>query len=98
MNLALSGFEVLAASALAMGVLLLVRRWSPHGGHFEDTGRAAGVFTILATAFAVLFAFVVFLAFGSYDKSSTSADTEAQVVAQQFEIGADATGPPPPRS
>ena len=86
MNLALSGLEVLAVSALAMGALLLIRRWSPHGGHFEDTGRAAGVFTILATAFAVLFAFVVFLAYGSYDTSSTNADTEAQVVAQQFEL------------
>jgi hypothetical protein len=31
------------------------------------------VFSILATSFAVLFAFVVFFAFGSYDKSSSSA-------------------------
>ena len=65
--------------------LLLVRRWSPHGGHFGDTSRASGVFTILATFFAVLFAFVVLFAFESYDNSSSNAELEAQVVTQQFE-------------
>ena len=85
MNILLSTLIVVGASAAAVGALLMVRRWSPHGGHFGDTGRAVGVFTILATSFAVLFAFVVFFAFGSYDKSSSSAEIEAQVTMQQFE-------------
>jgi hypothetical protein len=76
---------VVGCSAAAVGVLLLVRHRSPHGGHFGDTSRASGVFSILATSFAVLFAFVVFFAFGSFDRSSASAETEAQVAAQQFE-------------
>ena len=43
------------------------------------------MFTILATFFAVLFAFVVLFAFESYDNSSSNAEVEAQVVTQQFE-------------
>lgn len=85
MNLAWSSFLVVVSAGAAMAALLLVRRRSPHGGHFDDTGRAAGVFSILATSFAVLFAFVVFLAYGSYDRSSASAESEAQAVTQQFE-------------
>jgi hypothetical protein len=85
MNLGISALVVVGTSALSIVALLLVRRWAPHGGHFGDTGRAVGVFTILATSFAVLFAFVVFFAFGSYDRSSSSAELEAQVTMQQFE-------------
>ena len=84
-NLWWSAFIVFASSALSIIALLLVRRFSPHGGHFDDTNRAVGVFTILATSFSVLFAFVVFFAFGSYDRSQTSAEIEAQVTTQQFE-------------
>ncbi len=85
MNLLLSSAIVVGSTAIAVGLLLLVRRRSPHGGHFEDTGRAAGVFSILATSFAVLFAFVVFFAFGTYDHASHSAEVEAEVALQQFE-------------
>lgn len=85
MNLWWSSLIVLASSAASIAALLLVRRFSPHGGHFGDTNRAVGVFTILATSFSVLFAFVVFFAFGSYDRSVNSAEVEAQVTTQQFE-------------
>jgi uncharacterized membrane protein len=85
MNLLWATLVVILSCAIAVVVLLVVRRFSPHGGHFGDSGPAAGVFTILATFFAVLFAFVVFFAFESYDRSSASAETEAQVVTQQFE-------------
>lgn len=74
MNLWWSSLIVVGSSAAAIVALLLVRRLSPHGGHFGDTNRAVGVFTILATSFSVLFAFVVFFAFGSYDRSATSAE------------------------
>lgn len=85
MNLLLGGAVIVAATAVAIILLLLLRRWSPHGGHFADTTRAAGVFTILATFFAVLFAFVVLFAFGAYDTASSAAAVEAGTVLQQFE-------------
>lgn len=85
MNLWWSSLIVLGSSAASIVALLIVRRLSPHGGHFGDTNRAVGVFTILATSFSVLFAFVVFFAFDSYDRSATSAEVEAQVTTQQFE-------------
>ena len=40
---------------------------------------------MLATGFAVLIGFVVFLAFESFDTSRTGAEAEARIVAQQFE-------------
>ena len=65
--------------------MLLVRRRAPEGSYFQDGDRAAGVFGVLATGFAVLLGFVVFLAFESYDTSRSGAETEAELVVQQFE-------------
>ena len=65
--------------------MLLVRRRAPAGSYFEDGDRAAGVFGVLATGFAVLLGLVVFLAFQSYDTSRSGAETEAEIVTQQFE-------------
>ncbi len=47
MNLWWAAAIVVTATAVAVLALLLIRRWAPHGGHFADTGRAAGVFGIL---------------------------------------------------
>jgi len=76
---------VVGAAAIGIAVMLLVRRRAPEGSYFEDGDRAAGVFGVLATGFAILAGFVVFLAFESYDTSRTGAESEAQIVAQQFE-------------
>ena len=65
--------------------MLLVRRRAPEGSFFADGDRAAGVFGVLATGFAVLIGFVVFLAFESYDTSRSGAESEARIVAQQLE-------------
>jgi hypothetical protein len=65
--------------------MLLVRRRAPEGGYFADGDRAAGVFGVLATGFAVLIGFVVFLSFESFDTSRSGAEAEARVVAQGFE-------------
>ena len=73
------------AVALAVGALLLVRRRAPEGGFFADGDRAAGMFGVLASGFAILLGFVVFLSFESFDSSRTGAETEAILVAQQFE-------------
>ena len=45
----------------------------------------AGVFGVLATGFAVLLGFVVFLVFESFDTSRSGAEAEAQIVREQFE-------------
>ena len=76
---------VVVVAAGAIAAMLLVRRRAPEGSYFEDGDRAAGVFGVLATGFAVLAGFVVFLAFESYDTSRSGAEAEARIVAQQFE-------------
>ncbi len=85
MSLVWAGLVVAAVMAVAITAMLLVRRRAPAGSYFEDGDRAAGVFGVLATGFAVLLGFVVFLAFESFDTSRGGAETEAQVVREQFE-------------
>ena len=85
MSLLWAGLVVAAVTAVAITAMLLVRRRAPAGSYFEDGDRAAGVFGVLATGFAVLLGFVVFLAFESFDTSRSGAETEAQVVREQFE-------------
>ncbi|MBB5791319.1 DUF4239 domain-containing protein [Jiangella mangrovi] len=85
MNIVVAAVVVIAVTAVAVGVMLLVRRGAPDGGYFHDGDRAAGVFGVLATGFAVLLGFVVFLAFTSYDAARVGAEDEALIVAQQVE-------------
>ncbi len=85
MNLVEAALVVAGVTVVAVAGMLLVRRRAPDGSYFEDGDRAAGVFGVLATGFAVLLGFVVFLAFQSFDTSRSGAGAEAQVVAEQFE-------------
>jgi len=85
MNVLLALIIVVASAAVGIGAILLVRRNAPDGSYFHDGDRAAGVFGVLATGFAVLLGFVVFLAFTSYDAARAGAESEAQIVAQQVE-------------
>ena len=85
MNLFTAGLIILGVAAVAIGAMLLVRRTAPEGSYFQDGDRAAGVFGVLSTGFAILLGFVVFLAFSSYDTSRAGAEHEAQIVAQQFQ-------------
>ena len=68
MNVFVALVVVVVATALAIGAILLVRRRAPDGSYFNDGDRAAGVFGVLATGFAVLLGLVVVLAFTSYDE------------------------------
>jgi hypothetical protein len=86
MNLLVAGLVVLVASGLAITALLFVRRNAPEGSYFNDGDRAAGVFGVLATGFAVLLGLVVVLAFTSYDESRAGAELEALTLAQQYEV------------
>lgn len=85
MNVVWGALVTMGVTALAVGAMLLVRRRAPEGSYFSDGDRASGVFGVLATGFSVLLGFIVFLAFTSYDRSRTGAETEALVVAQQFQ-------------
>ena len=85
MNIVAAALIVAVTTAVAVTAILLVRRRAPDGGYFNDGDRAAGVFGVLATGFAVLLGFVVFLAFTSYDSARTGAEAEATTVAQQVE-------------
>jgi hypothetical protein len=86
MNILVTVAVVSVSAALAVGAMLLVRRRAPEGSYFNDGDRAAGVFGVLATGFAVLLGLVVVLAFTSYDDARTGAATEALTVAQQYEV------------
>jgi hypothetical protein len=85
MNFFWAALIVVLVAVVAITAMLLVRRRAPEGSYFEDGDRAAGVFGVLATGFAVLLGFVVFLAFESFDTSRSGAVTEAQIIAQEFE-------------
>jgi hypothetical protein len=80
-----AGLIVVGVTAVAVAAMLVVRRTAPEGSYFEDGDRAAAVFGVLATGFAVLIGFVVFLAFESFDTSRSGAEEEARIVTQQYE-------------
>ena len=85
MNLLWAALIVVTVAAVTTTAMLLVRRRAPEGSYFEDGDRAAGVFGVLATGFAVLLGFVVFLALESFDTSRSGAITEAQIISEEFE-------------
>jgi Protein of unknown function (DUF4239) len=73
---------VAAAAGIAVGLMYLVRRRSRVDHFFIEIERGAGIFTFLGTAFAVLLAFVVLEAFGSFNDAKTGAEEEAISVVQ----------------
>ena len=82
-------FVAVAIIALAVAatitLMLFIRRFSaPAGGFFTDPDRAAGVFGVTGTGFAVLLAFVIFLSFSSYDRAREKASIEAVAMSQLF--------------
>lgn len=85
MNIVVGALIVVACSALTITAMLLVRRRAPEGSYFSDGDRASGVFGVLASGFALLLGFMIFLAFQSYDESRSGAETEATLVVQQVE-------------
>ncbi len=85
MDLVWAVLITIGVTAVMVAAMLFVRRGSPEGSRFQDGDRAAGVFGVLSTGFALLLGFVVFLAFTKYDDSRSGAETEALVLVQQFE-------------
>jgi hypothetical protein len=85
MNVLWAVLITVVVTAVAVGAMLLVRRHAPDGSFFADGDRAAGVFGVLATGFAVLLGLIVVLAFNSYDQSRGGAEAEALIAWQLFE-------------
>ncbi|MGH8977157.1 MAG: hypothetical protein ACRDV7_03700 [Acidimicrobiia bacterium] len=80
------GFAItLVIAGLAITAMLFVRRRAPEGSYFTDGDRASGVFGVLASGFAILLGFIIFLAFTTYDESRAGAEAEAVLIAQQVE-------------
>jgi hypothetical protein len=75
------GILVLAV-ALALGGLALARR--KEGGWWIDAGRASGVLGAARGPFAVILAFVIFVAFQGYTASRDGALREASAVRRLF--------------
>jgi hypothetical protein len=83
-NLFLAIVAVLGCTAAVLAVVALLRRLFPIGGVFTDSDRAAGIFGVLGTSFAVLLAFVIFLAFDTYGHAKDSAEVEAISVQELY--------------
>ena len=67
MNVVWGALIVVVVTAATVSAMLLVRRRAPKGSYFSDGDRASGVFGVLATGFALVLGFMIFLAFESYD-------------------------------
>lgn len=80
---------IAAAVVVAIPLMLVIRRFAaPPGGFFTDSDRAAGVLAVIGTGFAVLLAFVIFLAFSSYDRAREKASVEALATSELFRTAA----------
>ncbi|HVJ96181.1 MAG TPA: hypothetical protein VNC41_05060 [Acidimicrobiia bacterium] len=85
MNILIGFVITLVVTGIAITAMLLVRRRAPEGSYFTDGDRASGVFGVLASGFAILLGFIIFLAFTTYDASRAGAESEAVTVVQQLE-------------
>ena len=82
MNLFVLAVIVTAAALAGVALMFVVRRRMRDDHFFVEVERGAGVFAFLGTAFAVLLAFVVLEAFGSFNDARTGAESEATAVVE----------------
>jgi hypothetical protein len=85
MSIATAILVTAAAVALAMGAMVLARRLAPPGGFLgsPEPNHTGSALAALGTGFAILTAFVLLLAFQSYNNAKSSADDEAGAVQEQ---------------
>src|SRR5215216_5302994 len=82
MNLLLLAVIVTAVALVSVALMFVVRGRMREDHFFVEVERGAGVFAFLGTAFAVLLAFVVLEAFGSFNDARTGAESEATSVVE----------------
>jgi hypothetical protein len=82
MNLLLVAAIVIAVAAAGVALMFLIRRRAREDYFFVEVERGAGVFAFIGTAFAVLLAFVVLEAFGSFNDARAGAESEATSVVE----------------
>jgi hypothetical protein len=83
-NLWVASLVIASVVAVSVAAMIVVRLFAPRGGFFTDSDRAAGVLGVIGTSFAVLLAFVIFLAFESYGTARAKSGQEAVAVAELF--------------
>jgi hypothetical protein len=83
-NLLVLAAVVLGAVAVGVAVMYAVRRVARTDFFLTDTTRGSAIFGVVGTAFAVLLAFVMFVAFQSYTNARDSAVSEAAAVGSMF--------------
>ncbi len=84
MTLPVAALVLLGSVSVAIAGMYLVRRRAPAGGFYTDVDRAGAIFGVVGTAFAVLLAFVIFVAFQSYDSARSKAQQEADAVQKLY--------------
>lgn len=77
---------ILVVNLLAVGALVLLRRYGPENGWFRDSQHASGAMTVTGTIFAVLVGFVFLLAFGSYSSARSSSSDEALAALSLYHV------------
>lgn len=88
MSLFVAALIIVGSAAAGAVAMVALTRFAPHGGRFADTQRAAGVFTVVGTGFAMVLAFVVLVAFQSYNRATDAAETEAVATVDLFDTAA----------
>jgi hypothetical protein len=83
-NILVATLIIAGACALTCGLLLAVHRWGGRDALLADTTRGAGVYGVVGTSFAVLLAFVVLIAFESYNDARGGAEQEADAMVELF--------------
>ena len=86
MSLWLAALVVAGVVAAAVAAKLLVRRRAPQGGYFTDSARSSGALSVIGTMFAVVLAFVIFLALESYQRARAESGVEAVAVTELYQL------------
>src|SRR5215211_5557521 len=84
MNIPLAAAILLGAVAIACLLMLAIRRLGTKDVFLADTTRGAGVYSVAGVGFAVLLAFVVLIAYQTYNDAKAGSQAEADAVVELF--------------
>src|SRR5436305_4018568 len=87
MSIVAAAAVVLVSVAVMCGLLFAAHRLGSKETFLADTTRGAGVYAVVGTSFAVLLAFVVLVAFQSFNDAKDGAQAEADAVAELSRSG-----------